>query len=264
MTLLSPWRVAVPLAQFLVWTVAAGYAQPAQSATSGPSVPGTEEIDQLCAPLATPDLPGNPVRVLGSQDTVPRTVYDNRDLLVLDGGTARGLQQGQEFFVRRPVEGYRMDRGASGRLRLVHTAGWVRVVATREATAVATVVHACDGLREGDYLDPFEQPAPVQADQAGGDVQFSDMARVLFGDHGTTIAGNRGFLIIDRGADHSLARGTRLAIYRDLGRPRLPLSSIGEAMVIAVTPTTATLQIVSARDAVQAGDYAALRRPATP
>src|SRR4051794_10492348 len=59
-------------------------------------------IGVACAPPpSTGEIPDHALRVIGSQDAIPRALFGNRDLLVIDGGTTAGVQLGQQFFVRR-------------------------------------------------------------------------------------------------------------------------------------------------------------------
>jgi hypothetical protein len=67
-------------------------------------------------------------------------------------------------------------------------------------------------------------------------------------------------MLIDRGADLGLVPGTRMSLYRDVGTPGMPLSSIGEAIVISVGPVIALTRITRARDAILSGDYVAVRK----
>src|SRR5437867_3623535 len=61
------------------------------------------EIGVACAPPPSLDgPPANVLQVIGPQDTDPRTLGGNRDLLVISGGTLAGVQLGQQFFIRRP------------------------------------------------------------------------------------------------------------------------------------------------------------------
>jgi hypothetical protein len=205
------------------------------------------------------------LHVIGAQDTIPRMALAGRDLLVIDAGTAKGVQLGQQYYVRRTV---RPGLLTGPIRRAVHTAGWLRIVAANETTAIATVTHACDGIEAGDYLDPFVAPPPL-GDLATIDnaaqPDFKDMGRVLFGDeeHSTAAAGD--YMLIDRGTDKGLTPGARFAIYRDVHRwmqddrtmalGQLPLASIGEGVVVTTGETMSVLRILSARDAVYRGDY---------
>src|SRR2546423_1153640 len=101
---------------------------PAQSAATTPMSP--QQIALACAP--PPELADgtrHAPRIAGAQDTVARGVFDDRDLLIIAGGTSTGITLGERYFVRRPVAA----PNYSNRLGLRHpiqTAGWVRVVAT--------------------------------------------------------------------------------------------------------------------------------------
>src|SRR5438046_662502 len=43
------------------------------------------------------------LHVIGSQDPAARSDFSNHDMLVLDAGSAKGLEVGQRFFTRRPL-----------------------------------------------------------------------------------------------------------------------------------------------------------------
>jgi hypothetical protein len=205
------------------------------------------------------------LHVIGAQDTIPRTAFAERDLLVIDAGTAKGVQLGQQYFVRRTV---RPGLLTGLTRKAVHTTGWLRIVAANDTTAIASVTYTCSAIEAGDYLDPFVAP-PALGDLATVDrsvpPDFKDMGRVLFGDeeHATAAAGD--YMLIDRGMDKGLTPGARFAIYRDVHRwmrdgysmalGQLPLASIGEGVVVATGETMSVLRIVSARDAVYRGDY---------
>jgi hypothetical protein len=67
-------------------------------------------------------------------------------------------------------------------------------------------------------------------------------------------------MLIDRGMSQGLNPGARLAVYRDLQVGGLPLMWIGEAIVISTSPQTALMRITTSRDAVQTGDFVAVRK----
>jgi hypothetical protein len=71
--------------------------------------------------------------------------------LVISSGCAAGIDVGVEYFVRRLV----LPGRSMGRLEtILHTAGWVRIIATNGEESVAQVVGVCDGLHPGDFLEP--------------------------------------------------------------------------------------------------------------
>jgi len=214
-----------------------------------------------CAPRPSLDGPPHDARhVIGGQDTVPKSVFGNRDLLVVDGGTQAGIQLGQQFFVRRQSR-YAMPGYVRG--HMATTEGWIRIVAVNESTAIATVDRACGVITAGDFLEPFVIPvAPPDAgrDERVGEPDFTTLARVVVGNEDRRSAAPGDFVLIDPGDQHGLTAGARFAIYRDVGINGMPLASIGDGIVIATGNSVALTRITRARDAVISGDYVAIRK----
>jgi hypothetical protein len=219
------------------------------------------ELAAGCAPPPALGAPDAPPRILGGQDTTPKQLFGPRDLLVIDAGTNAGLGVGQRFFVRR-ANTFGMGYGGvpdGG----VTTLGWIQIVAVNDTTAIGSVDQACDGIVAGDYLQPFTAPTlPSDADRDDrrGDPDFTSLARVVVGSDDRAAAGIGDFMLIDRGTEHGMAPGTRFAVYRDLRVGKMPLASIGEGVVIAAGGSVSVTRITSARDAVLAGDYVAIRK----
>lgn len=219
------------------------------------------ETAVACQPPPTVDgPPAAALRVIGAQDPTARRLFGIRDLLVVGGGTKAGVQLAQEFFVRRPN---RVGLPPGQVAATVDTVGWIRVVAVNETTAIAVVEHACDGIMADDYLEPFGAPRlPANADrnEPTGEPDFTSLARVLVGEKERRLAGAGGFMLIDRGSTEGVTVGKRLAVYRDVHIPGMPLNSIGEAVVVNVGPHASVTHITATRDAVQRGDYVAFRK----
>ena len=215
-------------------------------------------IAVACAPPASIEpAPAHALRIVGSQDAVPRTLFGDRDLLVLSGGTSAGVEVGQQFFVRRTITfgGNKVARGT-------RTVGWVRVVAVNDGTAIGSVDHICGAILAGDYLEPFvvpDAPAAVQTDDAA-QPDFTTLGHIMAGNEDREIVGAGDFALIDWGKNQGLAAGSRFAIYRDVGIAGLPLASIGEGVVISTNSAMALARITRTTDVVYAGDYIAARR----
>src|SRR2546427_5490066 len=99
-----------------------------------------------CAPppATSSRTPVGKLRVIGAQDSSPRSLFSQSDLLVISGGTEKGMQLGQQFFLRRRSS---FGTAAGDRApRLIRTAGWLRIVAANDVTAIATVEYGCDGI----------------------------------------------------------------------------------------------------------------------
>lgn len=237
-------------------------------------------IAVACAPTPDPVLPTHDgLHVGGSQDATPRALYGGAsDLLVIDGGTAHGVQLNQRFFVRRFVTFGSMYEPTDA--LPLQTLGWIRVVAVNDTMALATVEHACASIAQGDLLQPFVEPVvppDIERTDTSGELDFASRGRVLFGDEEKATAGAGDFMVIDRGTRQGSAPGARVAIYRDVqgtnvmaSMPnygtavpttmRLPLSPVGEAVVVSAGPMMSLVRITAARDAVRSGDVVVPRK----
>jgi hypothetical protein len=220
------------------------------------------EIAVACAPPPTLDTPsGKVLRVIGAQDVVARTEFGTGDLLVIDGGTGAGVQVGQQFFVRRAN---RFGTPATAALRQgARTGGWLRIVAVNESTAIASLDHVCGPVAANDYLEPYVAPVlppGVDRDETPGEPDFNAMGQVVVGNEDRMVMAVGDFALIDRGSEHGMAPGARLALYRSVGVAGMPLAPVGEAIVITVGPTMALTRITRARDAIRGGDFVAPRK----
>jgi hypothetical protein len=136
-------------------------------------------------------------------------------------------------------------------------------VAVDNTTAVAAVEHVCDGIMARDYLEPFVAPAvpaSAETDVSGGEPDFSALARVLAGNEDRRAIGIGEMMIVEPAPGTTLAPGTRLAVYRDVSIPAMPLVSVGDAVVVSSGPNIVLARVTRARDAVQTGDYLAIRK----
>jgi hypothetical protein len=214
-----------------------------------------------CAPPPTFDgPPPRALHILGSQETMQRSLLGPRDTLVIDGGTEAGVQLGQQYFVRR-MNNFGLARGA--RALGTTTGGWISVVAVNQSTAIASVDFACGPLLEMDFLVPFVAPvlpAGADRDEAPGQPDFMMLGRIISGEAERQATGPGDFVLIDQGSVQGVIPGARFALYRDVGPKGTPLSSVGEAIVISTGPSMSLTRITRARDAVYAGDYVAPRK----
>src|SRR5262249_5720258 len=156
--------------------------------------------------------------------------------------TARGVQLGQQYFVRRPV----IAGSDRAHPQAILTPGWLRVVAVNEQTAIAKLDHFCGALFPGDYLEPFRPPSlssDLERNEATGDLDFTTMSRVLGGAENTSAGAGGSLMLIDRGEDRETKPGMRFAIYRDLHTTGIPLAAVGEGVVLTVGKTMSLTRI---------------------
>jgi hypothetical protein len=224
-------------------------------------VPPGIQTSARCAPRARMgSIPDSALRIIGTQDSVQRTLFGPRDLLIVGGGTERGVQIGQQFIIRRDAN---FGHHSSGNARAIGTGGWLRIVAANETTAIGMVEFACDGINLGDFLEPYIEPVlPPNVDRtdAAGEPDFNRTAHVLFGDNERLSGGVGDFMVIDAGLSSGAEPGVRFAIYRDAHVPGVPLAPVGEAIVVHSDADTAVVRLTLSRDVVQQGDLMVPRK----
>jgi hypothetical protein len=229
----------------------------AQQAARGPIVRDLSR-DIACSPHAAVLPPAPSLRVLGGQQP-KRTVFGAADLVIVSGGSAQGVRVGQEYFVRRVIHD-EFALPVSGFVPVsIHTAGWVRIVEVDTDMAVATIADSCDGVLEGDYLEPYVRPVvPVAA--APGEPDFAASGAIVLGDERRQIGAAGTTMVLDRGLAHGVRPGQRGTIFRNALDGAGPIVRIGEATALLVRQDTSVIRIDSSRDAVMVGDRVALHK----
>jgi len=200
--------------------------------------------------------PTDAVRIVGSQDVVPRETFGSPEVLVLNAGTAKDVRVNNIYYVRRLLRGAETLKDKVP--HTVQTSGWVRVVAATDTMALVSPEHTCSDIRVGDYLEPFVAPTV----QDGGalmpliqsELNFALYSRVLHGELDRRSVGTNEFATIEHGLDRNIRVGSRFAVYRDLQLDKNPLKRIGEAVAVAVGPSLTLVRVTSARDAIFTSD----------
>lgn len=216
-------------------------------------------IDLVCAPQAALAPPSRAMRIAGGVEP-KKALFAAGERVLIDAGVEQGVQAGQHFFVRRVIEDRFTARTTEAAPISIHTAGWITILEVGPAVATATVAESCDGLMEGDYLEPFERPAVVAASPAGTP-DYDRPGRVLLADDRRQLgAGGGSLMVIDRGSDHGLMPGQRLTLFRRTLDGAGPHVTLGEAFVASTRPDTSLMRIETSREDIQVGDLIAIHR----
>jgi hypothetical protein len=179
--------------------------------------------------------------------------------VTISAGARNNLSVGQRFFVRRPQVS-RSEPITRATPAVIRTAGWIEVYAVDETMSLATVAHACDSIEVGDYLEPFEVPqVPVAASERPV-AQRENYGRVMMGQDRRRTFARGDYMTVNRGSDHGVSPGTHFVLYRDKRVGGNFLFEIGEAIAMGVKSDSSTLQVTVSFDAIQEGDYVAMRR----
>lgn len=211
-----------------------------------------------CAPSGHPVPPLAGLMILGGY--VPgRIMFGPGDAVIINAGTIQGLQRGQQFFVRRPIRDASKKQPKVGALYGVHTAGWLTVVDVKDTMAVGQVSHACDGILEGDFLEPYVAPVlPTPALTGTADYQHPGQIMMADERRQTGYAGL--MMLMNLGAENDVRPGHLLTIYRETLGGQGPIIDVGRATVLSVTGQSSLVRIDSSRQAVYVGDLVAIHR----
>lgn len=227
--------------------------------------PLTEEFALQCSAYVVTEKEDDSLRILGSEQGRDKVVMTERDIVYLNRGGNAGVKAGDVYQFHRVA--YKIKHPDSGKTvgTKIEVTGWGRVVLVTDDSASVEVERACDDITEGNYLKPFEkqnvplalrrQPAdrltPPSGKADGWVVDIAD-------DHVT--AGDNSFVTIDLGSEAGLAPGNLLTVYRVVypSQPT-PRNVVGEVAVLAVRERTATVKVMSSRDAIVRGDRVELR-----
>jgi hypothetical protein len=228
--------------------------QVAQPPAAAPFI--SEEI--ACAPISLAAPPVPTMRVVGGAEA-GRFLFGPGEAVVVNAGRSQGVQTGQQYFVRRYIADRFTPSSLDFQPRSVHTAGWITIVDAKDTMAVARVTHACDGVDEGDYLEPFVQPSvPVASNNAAPD--FGHPGRVVMADERRQMGYPGLVMLLNRGSDHGVRAGQGITFFRETLKGEGPAFTVGTGTIVGVTPQLSMVRVDYARDAVYVGDLAAIHR----
>lgn len=246
------------------------------------------------------------LRVVMGEDAVGRVTYSLNDYVYLGQGSNGGVSVGQRYSVVRPVHDPDPNQAFHkqnnyGRWgwkneyigQLYEDVGRLEVVVVHPTTATALVTHACDALRRGDVVIPFqERPAPEYKAAEKFD-RFAPpsgkaQARVVQGKDFAYTAGQGSVVYVALGSNHGAKVGDYVRFFRsavrtdykgykdmDRGqlrkprgtvsgygttkmRPDLPREVLGEGLLVHVDQKGSTVIVTHSLREVHLGDFAEL------
>lgn len=229
--------------------------KPAPRPTARPVDP--EILASVCGPREAPNFSLAIGRVVSHRDDPGRQLLGTGDVLRIDAGEDAGITTGQNLVVRRR---YRTsDRATSKKSATFgeQTAGLIQIIEVEKKTSAALVVYSCGEMVAGDAVERYV-PQLARMEERGGTPQFDDAAKITLGDNGQLMSAAGQMMVIDRGIVQGVQRGQRLTLFRRVkGTPPLV---IGEGVVIALRPDSATIRIDRATAEIAVGDLVALHR----
>jgi hypothetical protein len=183
------------------------------------------------------------------------------DVIYLDGGRQAGLRPGEVYTVIDERDDVIHPATNQVYGRYYHYTGRVRVLSVQEDTAIAEIIHACEGVIVGSYLEPFEpEPVPLGRPTAMRPVNYPTPADqlqgapvVLYSSENVISLVEDHVVFIDRGTEDDVTPGDVYTVYR-LNRAGLPPLPIGEIAILSVHKKSALGKIIEAKNAIFVGD----------
>jgi hypothetical protein len=208
------------------------------------------ETDLYCSIfLLEGELPE--LRIVGSERQREKDLLSDADVFYLDRGSAAGLEVGQLFL----VVGVGEKLGDYG--RLAQRKGKARIVAVEDERATVRVDKACQAMTLGDVLYPFEERDGLMGKDLGFDTTLVPgeglSGHIIHLQTDFNVLGSGHWAIIDLGGEQGIQPGRQLTVFKR-AQKNLPREAVGNMVVIDVQKRTATVKLLSVRDAVETGD----------
>lgn len=194
------------------------------------------------------DLPS--LKVIGAERQNEKILLSDDDIIFINGGKNDGLEIGQLFFlveVLAQVDGYGYLACKRGR---------VRIISCESERSVGRIERSCGHVMVGNFLFPYEEREGLIGRDLGfepyGTVGRGPIGQVIFQENDFVQIASGHWAIINLGKEDGLEIGQQLTIYKKVS-PRAPREAIANAIVIDVSRKTATIRILSAKDAIFKG-----------
>jgi hypothetical protein len=215
------------------------------------------EVDLYCSFFIwEEETPG--LWIAGAERENEKAMFSDSDMVYLNKGTSGGIEPGQVFWVleiRPELPGYGPLAFGKGRARIQFA---------DDNTATAAVERACDAVRTGYYLVPFEEKEGMTGKDLGYDVLPMEAGGVkgslVYVQEGLRQIASNHWALIDLGSEQGIQVGQQLILFRRI-REGVPLQILGNCIVTDVKSNTATIKVLSCRDVLHKGDLV-MERPA--
>jgi hypothetical protein len=215
------------------------------------------EVDLYCSFSVWEDeIPG--LRIIGAEREYEKSMSSDGDIIYLNKGKDGGIEPGQIFWILD------ISEHLPGYGRLAFGTGWARVQHVDDTVSAAVVEHSCHGVRDGYYLVPLEEKEGLSGKDLGYEVPPVEAegakGRFVYLQGHLEQIGSYQWALVDIGAEQGIQVGQQLILYRRI-QEDLPVSILGNCVVIDVKSQTSTIKVLSCRDVVRRGDLIMERPP---
>jgi hypothetical protein len=191
------------------------------------------------------------IRIVGSEREDERAMMVDSDTFYINKGKEEGMDVGQMFLALQ------IDRLIPKLGYVAQKKGKVRIIRLEDHMSVAKVEKSCGDIQIGNYLIPFEEKESVIGKDLGYNNNLkpgeSLEGKIIYLDTDFNIVSTGHWAIINIGSQQGLKVGQQMTIFRQK-KPNFPREAIGNLVVIDTQKKTATVRLLSCREAVEKGD----------
>ena len=241
-------------------------AAPPPLAPPTPPVPPASQHARVCSPALVAE---KDAVTLGIGETVKNP--DNRIMVAMEDRVFLGLDAGRSvnkgdrlaaIRVGRRIADPRTGKSAG---RILYVLGLLEVTEAKDRVARARISYSCGPIVVGDRLVPFA-PAAFPEDQTPQPTRRAVNAAVLDSLRGEALIGLQQMVFVDAGVKQGIGLGDIFALMRPnvpaaMGTGELlplPADRVGDAIVLRVADSSATLLLTASSREVRVGDVAVL------
>lgn len=215
--------------------------------------PLISESDLYCSFFIVEEFPT--IKIVSAERTSEKTMLSDGDLFYVDKGKNGGLQEGQQWTILEIGDKIKSTdlRLTLGPLAFKH--GRARIVRTEADSSLAKVERSCGRVMIGNFLAPFAEREGL----LGKDLGFSVLAKegaqtgkLVYMQNDLNQAGTGNWAIIDMGKTQGIQLGQQLTVFKIAGKD-LPWEPTGNVVVIDLGTQSATVKILSCKDAIRLG-----------
>ncbi len=255
---------------------------------------GPKTSDVYCSGMVTTDrVPYDTYLISGEQSNI-KVTFEQGDVVYINKGSAQGAKVGDEFLAMRKVKDPLRVKWFSWQPGLLRAMGQtyadlgrLRVINVQQNVSIAEVASSCDYMQRGDIVLPFaERPAPPFHDATKFDrfapASGKPKAMVVTTRFFSQEAGTNSIVYVNLGSAQGVKVGdyfrifryqdtrnqaayqtagiaTRLygfgSVPRSYKEDELPRESLGEGIVLRVSPNASTVLITLSLREIYPGDY---------
>jgi hypothetical protein len=166
--------------------------------------------------------------IVGGDEEGETREYEQGDYVYISGGSAKGVEVGDEFSIIRPMDKERSPFSKKGSLGVfTRELGLAEVIEVRHDIAVARISMACDSVLLGDLMQPLggDRVSPLKRPEEIMD-RFAEpngksIGRIVMARDEQEAVSKDQIVYIDLGAEDNVKSGDYLTVYRPLGKKEI-------------------------------------------